>query len=194
MQVMLTCFLLLARPSYQQISIDVDINGNVNTTLQANQLSVQLNQANLQQGTISSISSEILLVDICPTGTFSSVDGSACVPCPSGTASPVEGASNAMTCSACNAGTFASPSSSVCINCPSNTFSSIYMAANVSQCSSCPSHSTAPVSSDQVEACVCDDRYFVSNNLLSSFDGIFASLGFEGAASINVAHVLCQVF
>ena len=65
------------------------------------------------------------------------------------------------------------------------------MAANVSQCSSCPSHSTAPVSSDQVEACVCDDAYFMSNNILPSFDGIFASLGFENAASIDVVHVVC---
>ena len=187
-----TILFAIIHPSVQQLNIKVEIAAdNNNVTLADNTLSAELSQANLTQGYIQSITQEELLVDICPTGTFSSPTGGACVNCPSGTASPVEGAANDMTCAACNAGTFAAAASSVCTNCPTNTFSPQYKAATISQCLACPSDTTSTVGSDSVRSCVCNSGFFVSNNLVSAFDGITASLGFAGAVSINLPHVVC---
>lgn len=179
----------LADLSVQQININVDIDTiSGNTTLLSN-LSPELQQANLTQGYVQSITNTELIVEICPTGTFS--NAAQCVDCPSGTASPVQGASNDMTCAACNAGTFAASKSSACTNCPTNTFSTTYKAGVSSQCLSCPTSTTSNTGSDNVRSCVCNNGLFVSNNLVSSFDGIASSLGFEGAAGINLAHVVC---
>ena len=190
---LLVCLALLIHPSTQQLNIQVEIDAGTgdNVTLADNTLSAELSQANLTQGYIQSITQEELLVDICPTGTFSSPTGGACVNCPSGTASPAEGAINDMTCAACSAGTFSAVASSVCTNCPVNTFSPQYKATSVSQCLSCPPDTTSTVGSDNVRSCVCNKGSFVSNNLVSAFDGIISSLGFEGAASINLPHVVC---
>ena len=190
--IILSLLALLIHPSVQQLNIEVEITvNNTNVTLADNSLSAELSQANLTQGYIQSVTQEELVVDICPVGTFSSPNGGACIDCPSGTASPVEGASNDMTCGACNAGTFAAAASSACTNCPINTFSTTHKAAAVSQCLACPQDTTATVGSDNVRSCVCRSGLFVSNNLVSAFDGITASLGFEGAASINLPHVVC---
>jgi hypothetical protein len=190
--IILSLFALLIHPSVQQLNVKVEIEADKdNITLADNTLSAELSQANLTQGYVQSITQEQLLVDICPTGTFSSPTGDDCVDCPSGTASPVEGAINDMTCVACNAGTFAATASSACANCPINTFSTRHKAATVSQCLACPPDTTSTVGSDNVRSCVCKSGLFVSNNLVSAFDGITASLGFEGAASINLPHVVC---
>ncbi len=184
--------LLIARPSTQQLNIQVEISADTNNvTLADNTLSAELSQANLTQGYIQSITQEELLVDICSVGTFSSPSRGACIDCPAGTASPVEGAYNDMTCAACSAGTFAGVASSVCTNCPANTFSPQYKASSISQCIACPSDTTSAVGSDNVRSCVCNSGFFVSNNLLSAFDGVVTSLGFDGAVSINVPHVVC---
>jgi hypothetical protein len=185
----LLLLLALAHPTIQQINIGVDIDTLTgNTTLNQN-LSPELQQANLTQGYIQSVTNTELIVEICPTGTFS--DNAQCVDCPSGTASPVQGASNDMTCAACSAGTFAAAKSSACTNCPGNTFSTTYKASASSQCLSCPASTTSITGSDNVRSCVCDNGLFVSNNLAPAFDGITLSLGFEGAANINRAHVVC---
>jgi hypothetical protein len=184
---------LLVRPSVQQVNIKVEIapDNADNITLSDNTLSAELSQANLTQGYIQSIVQQELLVDICSVGTFSSPTGGECVNCPAGTASPVEGASNDMTCAACSAGTFAGIASSACTNCPVNTFSPQYKAASVAECIPCPSDTTSTVGSDNVRSCVCNSGFFVSNNLISPFDGVLSALGFDGAVSINVPHVAC---
>ncbi len=190
--IILSLLALLIRPSFQQLNINVEIKAdNTNVTLADNALSAELSQANLTQGYIQAITKEELIVDICPVGTFSSPNGGVCFDCPSGTASPVEGANNDMTCGACNAGTFAAAKSSECTKCPINTFSTAHKAATVSQCLTCPADTTSTVGSDNVRSCVCRSGLFVSNNLVSAFDGITASLGFEGAVSINLPHVVC---
>jgi hypothetical protein len=189
---LLTVMLSLTCPSMQQVDIKVEIAADSNNvTLVSEELNAELTQANLTQATIQSITQEELLVDICPTGTFSSTTGSECINCPSGTASPVEGAFNDMTCAACSAGTFSATASSVCTSCPVNTFSPTYKAATITQCLACPSDTTSTTGSDNVRSCVCNSGYFVSNNLVSAFDGIIASLGFNGAVSINIPHVVC---
>ena len=192
MKLFLVCFALLIHSSTQQLNIKVEIAADTdNVTLADNTLSAELSQANLTQGYIQSITQEELLVDICPTGTFSSPTGGACVNCPSGTASSVEGAPNDMTCAACSAGTFSAPASSVCTNCPINTFSPTYKAATITQCIACPPETTSTTGSDNVRSCACNGGYFVSNNLVSSFDGVIAALGFDGALSIDLPHVVC---
>lgn len=190
--VMLLCLSAMVHPSTQQLNIKVEIEAdNNNVTLADNTLSAELSQANLTQGYIQSITQEELLVDICPTGTFSSPGRGECIKCPAGTASPVEGASNDMTCAACNAGTFSGIAASTCTNCPVNTFSTLYKASTISQCIACPSNTASAVGSDNVRACVCNSGFFVSNNLISAFDGVISALGFSGAVSINVPHVAC---
>ena len=190
-------FLLLLhnciQPSTQQLNIGVEIDAdtNQNVTLADNSLSAELSQANLTQGYIQSVTQEELIVNICPKGTFSSPGGGACIQCPAGTASPVEGAYNDMTCAACNAGTFAAIESSACTNCPANTFSPQYKASTIEQCRACPPDTTSTVGSDNVRSCVCNSGFFVSNNIIPGFDGVVNSLGFEGAVSINVPHVVC---
>lgn len=189
---LLTAILALTRPTMQQVDIKVEIAADSNNvTLAGESLSAELSQANLTQGYIQSITQEELLVDICQTGTFSSPTGGACVNCPSGTASPVEGASNDMTCAACSAGTFSATASSVCTNCPVNTFSPTYKAAEITQCLACPPDTSSTTGSDNVRSCVCNGGTFVSNNLVSSFDGVISALGFNGAVSINLPHVVC---
>ena len=184
----------LFHPSSQQLSINVQIEPDTaNMTLEENSLSAELTRANISQGYIQSITQEELVVDICTKGTFSSPTGGLCVDCPAGTASPVEGASNDMTCSGCSAGSFASTASSACTNCPIDTFSPQYKASSVVQCIACPSDTTSSPGSDNVRSCVCNSGFFVSNNLVSGFDGVVAALGFDGAAavSINLPHVVC---
>ena len=182
----------LIHPSVQQVNINVEIDAdNSNTTLVADDLNLELQQANLSQAFIKSITVEELQVDICHAGPLSPPSGGSCIDCPSGTASAAEGASNDMTCAACNAGSFAATASSVCTNCPVNTFSPTYKAESITQCLSCPPDTTSAKASNNVRSCVCKDGLFVSNNLVSSFDGIIASLGFEGAAAISVPHVMC---
>ena len=179
-------------PSTQQLNIKVEINPETNNlTLADNTLSAELSQANLTQGYIQSITQEELRVDICPTGTFSSQTGGMCVDCPAGTASPVEGAANDMTCGGCSAGTFSAAAASTCQACPVNTFSPQYKATHVTQCLACPQDTTSSTGSDNVRSCVCNGGFFVSNNLLSPFDGVIISLGFDSAASINIPHVMC---
>ena len=173
-----------------QLNLEVKIEGNNNTNVNTQTLSDQLVVNNLGQVQIITDSSSVLIVDKCAKGTFSK-DGTACINCPAGTASPVEGASNPMTCSACVTGAFSGTASSVCTDCPINTFSTAYMASSVVQCLVCPPHATSPTQSNQVQDCVCDSGYFMSDNILTPFDSILAPLGFEGAASINIPHVIC---
>ena len=176
--------------THQQVAVDLNIISD--TPISTIQLSAELTQAHLQQQvTITQSINEEILVDICTPGTYSYAGASACTLCPSGTSSPVEGAVNAMTCHACSAGTWAADGSSSCANCIANTFSTIYMASNYTQCTNCPPHSTSPTGSSQVQACVCDNGYFMSNNLLTAFDGILTTLGFESASGINVPHIIC---
>ena len=190
----ITLFMALVRPSTQQINIKVDIDsisGNLTNSTLSELIIPELLQANLTKGYVQSITHEELVVNLCPTGTFSSAERDACVQCPSGTSSPVTGASNDMTCRACSAGTFSGVASSACANCPANSFSPVYKATDSTQCTACPSNTKSTAGSDNVRACVCDSGFFVSNNLVSSFDGIVSTLGFEGAAAINLPHVVC---
>jgi hypothetical protein len=182
---------LLTDSTTGQLNIDVKIEGTASTTVNTQTFSSQLVSNGLSQGSITTDSSSILLVDKCPKGTFGAKDGASCIDCPAGTASPVEGAANPMTCSACSTGSFSSTASSVCTDCTINTFSTTYMASNQTQCLTCPPHTTSPTHSNQVEDCVCDSGYFMSDNIIRPFDTILASLGFEGAISINIPHVVC---
>ena len=182
---------LFSAPALGQLNIDVKIEGTANTNVNTQNLTAQLISNGLSQGTITTDSSSILLVQKCPTGTFGSKDGASCVDCPAGTASPIEGASSPMTCSACSIGAFSATASSVCTDCPVNTFSTTYMAANRTQCLVCPPHSTSPTRSNQVEDCVCNSGYFMSDNIFQPFDTIITALGFESALSINIPHVVC---
>jgi hypothetical protein len=96
-----------------------------------------------------------------------------------------------MTCSACSIGSFSAAASSICTDCAINTFSTTYMASNRTQCLVCPPHSTSPTHSNQVQDCVCDRGFFMSDNILTPFDSILEALGFDGALSINIPHVTC---
>ena len=174
----------------QRISVNVDIQRK-NSTILTNQLSAELTHAHLQQVTITQSIDEAILVDICTPGTYSYAGASACTLCPGGTSSPTEGARNAMACHSCSAGTWANDGAPACINCVANTFSTTYMASNFTTCVNCPPHSTSPAGSSQVQACVCDNGYFMSNNLLTAFDGILTTLGFDSAVSINIPHIVC---
>ena len=187
--IILAIFFVASAVAQQQVDVHVDVI--VNHTISGNQLSAELTQGGLQQGTITQIIDEEILVDICTPGTYSYAGASACTLCPQGTSSPITGATNAMVCHACSAGTWAGDGSPTCANCVANTFSTIYMASNYTQCTNCPPHSTSPSASSQVQACVCDNGYFMSNNLLTAFDGILTTLGFEGASAINVPHIVC---
>ena len=164
---------------------------NKNSTILSNKLSAELTNIHLQQVTITQSIDEAILVDICTPGTYSYAGASACTLCPGGTSSPIEGAQNAMTCHSCSAGTWAANGAPACINCGANTFSTTYMASNFTTCINCPPHSTSPAGSSQVQACVCDNGYFMSNNLLTAFDGILTTLGFDSASGINVPHIVC---
>ena len=182
---------LISNPTTGQLNIDVKIEGTASTNVNTQVFSSQLVSNGLSQGTITTDSSSILLVDKCPKGTFGALNGASCIDCPAGTASEIEGAANAMTCSACSIGSFSSAASSACTDCQVNTFSTTYMAPSRTQCLSCPPHSTSYTHSNQVQDCVCDSGYFMSDNILQPFDSILASLGFEGALSINIPHVVC---
>jgi hypothetical protein len=64
-------------------------------------------------------------------------------------------------------------------DCPANTFSPTYKAGSITQCLACPPDTTSTSGSNNVRSCVCNSGYFVSNNLVSAFDGIISSLGFN---------------
>ena len=184
-----TLLLALLTPyaTAQFLNIDVKIEGtdtlpSVNTQTLASAVPVH---------SISSEADTILFVEKCGKGTYSNKDGNMCLDCPAGTASAAEGASNPMTCNACSTGAFSAAASSVCTDCPINTFSTTYMASNQTQCLVCPPHSTSPTHSNQVQDCVCDSGFFMSDNILTPFDSILTPLGFEGALSINIPHVIC---
>jgi hypothetical protein len=189
---LLTLLLLAAAPdALGQLNIDVKIEGTDSTEINTQTLSSQLASGGLSQGTVTTDSSSVLIVQQCPKGTYGAKDGGSCIDCPAGTASPVDGAANPMTCTACNTGSFSGAASSACTECPANTFSTTYMASQRSQCLVCPPRSTSPPHSNQVEDCVCDSGHFMSDNIFTPFDSITSSLGFEGALSINIPHVFC---
>lgn len=184
--VLFATFLFFQLTSSQFLNIDVKIEGTGGTGINSQTL---ISQAPIYD--ISVGSNTILLVDKCGKGTYSNKEGTVCIDCPGGTASLVEGASTPMTCNACSTGSFSASASSVCTDCAINTFSTTYMASNRTQCLVCPPHSTSPTHSNQVQDCVCDSGYFMSDNILTAFDSILASLGFDGALSINIPHVVC---
>ena len=189
MRTALLLLLAITARAQQQINFEVEI---INADpLSPNALSAELTQANLQQATITQSVDQVILVDICASGTFSTPGASECTNCPAGTASPTPGADNAMACHACSAGTWANSGFANCTKCVPNTFSPTYKAENVTRCIHCPPHSTSPIASPQVQSCVCDDGYFQSDNLLPPFDGILLNLGFQGAAAIDLPHVTC---
>ena len=179
--------LLLPTTSAQFLNIDVKIEGTepVNIDTQRLGASVAIYSQNVP------VSNTILLVDRCSKGTYSNKEGTLCIDCPAGTKSDTEGASTPMACNACSTGSFSGTASSVCTDCQVNTFSTTYMAPSRTQCLVCPPRSTSPTHSNQVQDCVCDSGYFMSDNILTPFDSILASLGFEGALSINIPHVVC---
>lgn len=191
-------FTLLSSTS-ADLNIQVSIAGGAQPTIDANTLSNAVSNQGLAgkfQGTITQSSDTVLVVDKCSVGTYSSYTGttsqsSVCVNCTAGTASNVDGASTPMTCAACNAGSFSGSGSALCIDCPRNTFSTTYMATKLGDCLACPLHSTSPVHSDHVGACVCDDGYFQSDNVLTAFDAVLASLAFVGMVSIDIPHLVC---
>jgi len=195
------CFVLFLVVPFAsaQLNIQVSIAGGAQPTIDANSLSNAVSTQGLAgkfQGTITQSSDTILVVDKCSVGTYSSytkiaTQSSVCVNCTAGTASNVEGASTPMTCAACNAGSFSGSGAANCTDCPKNTFSTTYMATRLNDCLACPPHSTSPAHSDHVEACVCDDGYFQSNNILTAFDAVLASLAFIGMVSIDIPHLVC---
>lgn len=183
--------LVFATLAAAQQQIDVQVVIDNADPLLPEALSAELTQANLAQATITQTVDQVIVVDVCLPGTFSTTGSSACTSCVAGTASPTTGADNAMACHACSAGTWSNVGFANCSSCDANYFSPTYRAENVTRCIHCPPHSASPSASPQVQSCVCDDGYFQSNNLLPVFDGILVSLGFAGAAAINIPHISC---
>ena len=140
-----------------------------------------------------------LYAQMCTPGTYSQQSGS-CIPCPAGTASSASGASDPSTCIPCPTGSYAAAGSSVCIDCVANTFSVIPLAPDITVCQACPPQTTSGVVSDNVDQCICNSGYFLSDNILSvsnglTYDavsqGVANTLAFISLVSIDVPHVTC---
>lgn len=140
-----------------------------------------------------------LYAQMCGPGTYSQPSGS-CLPCPPGTASAASGASDPSTCIPCPTGAYAAAGSSVCTDCMPNTFSVVPLAPDISVCQACPPQSSSNAESDNVDQCVCNSGYFLSDNILSvsnglTYDdvsqGIANTLAFSSLVSIDVPHVTC---
>jgi hypothetical protein len=140
-----------------------------------------------------------LYAQMCAPGTYSQLSG-ACIPCPAGTASATNGASDPSTCIPCPTGAYASAGSSVCTDCRPNTFSVVPLAPDITVCQTCPIYTSSNAESDNVDQCVCNSGYFLSDNILSvsnglTYDavsqGIANTLAFSSLVSIDVAHVTC---
>jgi hypothetical protein len=81
-----------------------------------------------------------------------------------------------------------------------NTFSVVPLAPDVTVCQPCPLYTSSSAESDNVDQCVCNSGYFLSDNILSvsnglTYDavsqGIANTLAFSSLVSIDVPHVAC---
>ena len=185
------CGLWLTAPAAAQQQINVEVVVDKPDPISSTALSAELSEAKLLGGSITQTMDQVIMIDVCDPGSFSATDSVDCTNCPAGTASPTSGADNAMTCHSCSAGSWSGEGSANCTTCGANTFSTTYRAETVATCVQCPAHTTSPGASPQVQSCVCDNSYFQSDNLLPVFDGVLMSLGFDGAAPIDVPHVSC---
>ncbi|CAH1252512.1 PRSS12 [Branchiostoma lanceolatum] len=111
------------------------------------------------------------LEEICPAGTFSRADGTACDSCPPGQYSSTAGASS---CQQCPAGQYNSGyGASGCTSCPAGRYSNT---AGASSCSWCPAGSTSGAGATSCRSCYwegtapfcnpggCDRGYHVSSS------------------------------
>ncbi|XP_066271929.1 uncharacterized protein [Branchiostoma lanceolatum] len=109
--------------------------------------------------------------EICPAGTFSRADGTACDSCPPGQYSSTAGASS---CQQCPAGQYNSGyGASSCTSCPAGRYSNT---AGASSCSWCPAGSTSGAGATSCQSCYwegtapfcnpggCDRGYHVSTS------------------------------
>ena len=190
-----------------QITVNVQISPDPNNlnapppVLDLNTLVTGGNQQGLTgfQGVSSGTVDVQLVAQMCGPGTYSQLSGS-CLPCPAGTASAASGASDPSTCIPCPTGAYASAGSSVCVDCRPNTFSVVPLAPDITVCQACPVQSSSNAESDNVDQCVCNSGFFLSDNILSvsnglTYDdvsqGISNTLAFSSLVSIDVAHVTC---
>ena len=208
MQLNSLAFLLLTMCSVNaQITVNVQISPDPNNlnapppVLDLNTLVSGGNQQGLTgfQGVSSGTVDVQLVAQMCGPGTYSQLSGS-CLQCPAGTASAASGASDPSTCIPCPTGAYASAGSSVCVDCRPNTFSVVPLAPDITVCQACPVQSSSNAESDNVDQCVCNSGFFLSDNILSvsnglTYDavsqGIANTLAFSSLVSIDVPHVTC---
>ena len=117
--------------------------------------------------------SDKVLADTCPTGSFAVEASETCTMCAAGKYSSTPVATGPDTCIACEAGSYSNvtgaASKSTCLQCPPNTYFSGIGGASASVCLSCPGNSSSYESSKTIFSCVCNPGYAGpngENNLL----------------------------
>ncbi|KAI8479096.1 hypothetical protein Bbelb_431610 [Branchiostoma belcheri] len=116
--------------------------------------------------------------EICPAGTYSNAEGTACDPCPAGQYS---GSAGSTSCTICPAGRFSARAESTsCTVCPADTFSS---SAGSTSCQQCPAgtESTAGSTSCSPQYSDCQDPA-----ILSGDSGTITSPGYPGVYESNL--------
>lgn len=117
--------------------------------------------------------SDKVLADTCPTGSFAMEASETCTMCAAGKYSSTPVATGPDTCIACEAGSYSNvtgtASKSTCLQCPPNTYFSGIGGASASACLSCPGNASSYESSKTIFSCVCNPGYTGpngENNLL----------------------------
>lgn len=193
------CLVLVCLGTVQaQITINTQIvggsgsldQGSVNTNLQQSSLPAA--------GSLSSSISNEIVIEVCKPGTYTEGGASTCMNCPAGTASPLTASTSHTNCQTCSAGAWALTASSRCTLCGVGTFSPNPGALNSSACLACPPNSNSSTGTDTIGNCLCNDRYFLPNNVLGPLDplsgvqfGTFASLPPQTIV-LDVPHVTCS--
>ncbi|KAI8484255.1 hypothetical protein Bbelb_380400 [Branchiostoma belcheri] len=98
--------------------------------------------------------------EICPAGTYSNAEGTACDPCPAGQYS---GSAGSTSCTICPAGRFSARAESTsCTVCPADTFSS---SAGSTSCQQCPAGTGSTTGSTSCSG--CSKSYVAHSNTIS---------------------------
>lgn len=167
-------------------AVDGITEGDILTGLQSNP-----SPQSVQQVVFLSTSDAYVLLDTCPTGSYSTTGSSTCTSCTAGTYSSTTGASSPSACVPCDQGSYslsiAASSASTCIPCPSNTYFSGTGGGNASVCVSCPVNSNSNPSSKNLGSCVCSPGYYGPNGGPCSpcVEGMWCLVGTSNPCPLN---------
>ena len=145
---------------------------------------------------VSSQTSQDIISQACPVGTFAEGNASSCTPCSNGTASNVNASTTHLSCQKCVAGTWSGQGAPTCTQCGADTFEPNPGAPAPSSCRACPPNSASGTGTNSLLGCACNNGTFYNADLIEPLDPVavvapsWASLQLDSIV-LDIAHLSC---